>query len=133
MRTAGYGNVYLPFHSRRNVTHGASALSCGTGLTAAQFYAACAGTGHTCPFCGDFDRIRRDRYARMWHNALVFREMTARMKNGVPQANGSVAVEPTMDVGHVASAVVYMASLPLDANVQFLTVMATKMPFVGRG
>jgi NAD(P)-dependent dehydrogenase (short-subunit alcohol dehydrogenase family) len=60
-------------------------------------------------------------------------EMTARMKNGVPQPNGSIAVEPTMDVGHVASAVVYMASLPLDANVQFLTVMATKMPFVGRG
>ncbi len=60
-------------------------------------------------------------------------EMTARMKNGVPQANGSMAVEPTMDVQHVASAVVYMASLPLDANVQFMTIMATKMPFVGRG
>jgi NADP-dependent 3-hydroxy acid dehydrogenase YdfG len=52
---------------------------------------------------------------------------------GVPQANGSIAAEPTMDVQHVARAVVYMASLPLDANVQFLTVMATKMPFVGRG
>jgi len=51
----------------------------------------------------------------------------------VPQANGSIEVEPTMDVKHVADAVVYMASLPLDANVQFLTVMATKMPFVGRG
>jgi NAD(P)-dependent dehydrogenase (short-subunit alcohol dehydrogenase family) len=60
-------------------------------------------------------------------------EMTARMKSGVPQADGSIAVEPTMDVRHVASAVVYMASLPLEANVQFLTVMATKMPFVGRG
>jgi NAD(P)-dependent dehydrogenase (short-subunit alcohol dehydrogenase family) len=59
--------------------------------------------------------------------------LTARMKKGVPQANGTVAVEPTMDVEHVARAVVYMASLPLDANVQFLTVMATKMPFVGRG
>jgi len=59
-------------------------------------------------------------------------EMTARMKKGVPQANGSVEIEPTMDVRHVARAVVYMASLPLDANVQFLTVMATKMPFVGR-
>jgi NAD(P)-dependent dehydrogenase (short-subunit alcohol dehydrogenase family) len=59
--------------------------------------------------------------------------LTARMKQGVPQANGSIAVEPTMDVRHVARAVVYMASLPLDANVQFLTVMATKMPFVGRG
>ncbi|HEU5321950.1 MAG TPA: SDR family oxidoreductase [Methylomirabilota bacterium] len=60
-------------------------------------------------------------------------DMTARMLKGVPQANGSVAVEPRMDVEHVARAVVYMASLPLDANVQFLTVMATKMPFVGRG
>jgi NAD(P)-dependent dehydrogenase (short-subunit alcohol dehydrogenase family) len=60
-------------------------------------------------------------------------EMAARMAKGVPQANGQVAVEPLMDVAHVASAVVYMASLPLDANVQFLTVMATKMPFVGRG
>src|SRR6266568_3841251 len=59
--------------------------------------------------------------------------MTDRMKRGVPQANGSIEVEPTMDVKHVAEAVVYMASLPLDANVQFLTVMATKMPFVGRG
>jgi NADP-dependent 3-hydroxy acid dehydrogenase YdfG len=60
-------------------------------------------------------------------------EMTERMKKGVPQANGTVEVEPTMDVQNVAKAVVYMASLPLDANVQFLTVMATKMPFVGRG
>jgi NAD(P)-dependent dehydrogenase (short-subunit alcohol dehydrogenase family) len=60
-------------------------------------------------------------------------EMTARMKNGVPQANGELAAEPTMDVEHVARAVVYMASLPLDANVLFLTVMATHMPFVGRG
>ena len=64
-------------------------------------------------------------------NALT--ELAARMANGVPQADGSIAVEPRMDVAHVASAVVYMASLPLDANVQFLTVMATKMPFVGRG
>lgn len=60
-------------------------------------------------------------------------EMTARMKAGIPQANGSVLIEPTMDVDHVARAVVYMASLPLDANVLFLTVTATKMPFVGRG
>ena len=64
-------------------------------------------------------------------NALT--ELAARMAKGVPQANGSIAVEPLMDVGHVAKAVVYMASLPLDANVQFMTVMATKMPFVGRG
>jgi NAD(P)-dependent dehydrogenase (short-subunit alcohol dehydrogenase family) len=60
-------------------------------------------------------------------------EMTARMKKGVPQAHGAIEVEPTMDVDNVARAVVYMASLPLDANVQFMTVMATKMPFVGRG
>jgi NAD(P)-dependent dehydrogenase (short-subunit alcohol dehydrogenase family) len=60
-------------------------------------------------------------------------ELTARMARGVPQANGQVAVEPLMGVEHVANAVLYMASLPLDANVQFLTVMATKMPFIGRG
>jgi NAD(P)-dependent dehydrogenase (short-subunit alcohol dehydrogenase family) len=60
-------------------------------------------------------------------------EMTARMSRGVPQANGSVEVEPTMASENVARAVVYMAGLPLDANVQFMTVMATKMPFVGRG
>ncbi len=60
-------------------------------------------------------------------------DMTARMKRGVPQANGELAVEPTMDVENVARAVVYMASLPLDANVLFMTVMATNMPFVGRG
>jgi NAD(P)-dependent dehydrogenase (short-subunit alcohol dehydrogenase family) len=60
-------------------------------------------------------------------------EMAAKMAKGVPQANGEIAIEPLMDVAHVASAVVYMASLPLDANVQFMTVMATKMPYVGRG
>jgi NAD(P)-dependent dehydrogenase (short-subunit alcohol dehydrogenase family) len=59
--------------------------------------------------------------------------MTSAMKDGVPQANGAMAPEPTFDVGHVARAVLYMASLPLDANVQFMTVMATTMPFVGRG
>jgi NAD(P)-dependent dehydrogenase (short-subunit alcohol dehydrogenase family) len=60
-------------------------------------------------------------------------EMTERMKNGVAQANGSIAIEPRMDVAHVGSTVLYMANLPLDANVQFITIMATKMPFVGRG
>ena len=60
-------------------------------------------------------------------------EMTERMANGILQANGSMMVEPRMDVKHVADAVVYMASLPLEANVQFMTVMATKMPLVGRG
>ena len=59
--------------------------------------------------------------------------MTERMTKGVPQPDGSTQVEPRMDVQHVASAVVYMASLPLDANVMFMTVMATKMPFAGRG
>jgi NAD(P)-dependent dehydrogenase (short-subunit alcohol dehydrogenase family) len=60
-------------------------------------------------------------------------EMTERMTKGVPQANGTTMVEPRMDVKHVGSAVLYMANLPLDANVQFMTIMATKMPFVGRG
>ncbi len=60
-------------------------------------------------------------------------ELTASMKQGVPQANGTVAAEPTMDVENVSRAVVYMASLPLDANVQFMTVLATRMPYVGRG
>ncbi len=60
-------------------------------------------------------------------------EMTERMSKGIQQANGSMMVEPRMDVQHVADAVVYMASLPLEANVQFMTVMATKMPLVGRG
>ena len=60
-------------------------------------------------------------------------DMTGRMKRGVPQPDGSIRPEPLMDLDHVARAIVYMASLPLDANVQFMTVMATKMPFVGRG
>jgi len=60
-------------------------------------------------------------------------EMTAAMAKGVPQANGTMAVEPTMDVRHVADAVLYMAGLPLDANVPFMTVMATHMPYIGRG
>ncbi|REK36907.1 MAG: SDR family NAD(P)-dependent oxidoreductase [Planctomycetota bacterium] len=60
-------------------------------------------------------------------------EMTARMQQGVPQADGSRKVEPTMDTRHVARAVLYIASLPLEANVQFMTVMATNMPYIGRG
>ena len=59
--------------------------------------------------------------------------MTERMSVGVPQAHGEVKVEPTMNVQHVADAVVHIANLPLDANVQFMTVMATQMPFIGRG
>jgi NAD(P)-dependent dehydrogenase (short-subunit alcohol dehydrogenase family) len=64
-------------------------------------------------------------------NALT--EMAAVMTRGVPQANGSLAVEPVMDVQHVARAVLHMAALPLDTNILFMTIMATKMPFVGRG
>jgi NAD(P)-dependent dehydrogenase (short-subunit alcohol dehydrogenase family) len=60
-------------------------------------------------------------------------EMTERMAHGILQANGQIVVEPRLDLAHVAKAVVYMAGLPLEANVQFMTVMATKMPFVGRG
>ena len=59
--------------------------------------------------------------------------MTDRMKKGVPQADGSMKPEPVMDVANVASSLVYMAGLPLEANVQFMTVMATNMPFIGRG
>ena len=64
-------------------------------------------------------------------NALT--ELAARMAKGVPQADGSVRPEPLMDVKHVGDAVLHMANLPLDVNVQFMTIMATKMPFVGRG
>ena len=60
-------------------------------------------------------------------------DMGGRMKNGVPQANGEIMAEAVMDVQHVADAIVFMSELPLDANVQFMTIMATKMPFVGRG
>jgi NAD(P)-dependent dehydrogenase (short-subunit alcohol dehydrogenase family) len=60
-------------------------------------------------------------------------DMTAKMTAGVPQANGTTAVEPVIDVAHVVRAFLYMASLPLGVNVQFMTVMATKMPYIGRG
>ena len=60
-------------------------------------------------------------------------ELTERMTSGVPQASGTTMVEPRMDVRHVADAVLYMANLPLDANVLSMNVMATKMPLVGRG
>ena len=60
-------------------------------------------------------------------------DMTARMSTGVPQANGTMATEPTMDADRVADAVIHMAGLPLDVNIQFMTIMATKMPFIGRG
>jgi NAD(P)-dependent dehydrogenase (short-subunit alcohol dehydrogenase family) len=64
-------------------------------------------------------------------NAMT--ELAARMAKGVPQANGEIAIEPMMDASEVAEAVVHMAALPLSTNVQFMTIMATKMPFVGRG
>ena len=64
-------------------------------------------------------------------NALT--DMAEKMTKGVPQADGSIAVEPVMDVAHVASSVLYMAALPLEANVQFMTVMAPAMPYIGRG
>ncbi|KRS19021.1 SDR family oxidoreductase [Roseovarius indicus] len=64
-------------------------------------------------------------------NALT--DMAAKMTEGVPQADGSIAIEPVMDVAHVANSVLHMADLPLDANVQFMTVMATNMPYIGRG
>ena len=59
--------------------------------------------------------------------------MVEKMQTGVPQADGTVRAEPAMDVGEVALSVLHMAGLPLSANVQFMTVMATKMPFIGRG
>ncbi len=64
-------------------------------------------------------------------NAMT--DLSARMAKGVPQANGEIAIEPMMDASEVAGAVVHMAALPLSTNVQFMTIMATKMPFVGRG
>ena len=64
-------------------------------------------------------------------NALT--ELSARMISGVKQAGGEISAEPMMDIKHVGDAVVYMASLPLDVNIQFMTIMATKMPFIGRG
>ena len=64
-------------------------------------------------------------------NALT--ELSARMISGVKQAGGEISTEPMMDIKHVGDAVVYMASLPLDVNIQFMTIMATKMPFIGRG
>ena len=59
--------------------------------------------------------------------------LASRMADGVPQANGEIKPEPLMDVDHVGAAVLHMANLPLETNVQFMTIMATKMPFIGRG
>jgi len=76
IRTAGFGNVYLPFQGRRNITHGASRLLNGSGLSAAEFYAECERTNHACLFCRDFSEFQKDRFSRMLHNAIVFSEMT---------------------------------------------------------
>lgn len=81
MRTAGYGNVYLPFVGRKNVTHIGSALRNGAGLSAAQFYSECERTNHQCAFCQSFHRLQKDRFARMLHNAIVFGEMTTSINN----------------------------------------------------
>jgi NAD(P)-dependent dehydrogenase (short-subunit alcohol dehydrogenase family) len=83
--------------------------------------------------CISLDGRRDDIAASQIDIGNAATEMTERMTKGVPQPNGSTLVEPRMDVAHVGSAVLYMANLPLDANVQFMTIMATKMPFVGRG
>ena len=74
-RTAGFGNVYLPFMGRRNVSHKSTALMINKGLGAKEFYAECERTGHSCPFCEDFSRLQEDRLVRMWHNAIVFCDM----------------------------------------------------------
>jgi len=83
--------------------------------------------------CGSLDGRKYDIAVGQIDIGNASTEMAARMASGAPQANGQIAIEPLMDVANVANAVVHMASLPLDANVQFMMVMATKMPFVGRG
>lgn len=74
-RTAGFGNVYLPFLGRRNVSHMSTALTINKGMTAKKFYSECERRGHSCPFCQDFPRLQKDRLVRMWHNAIVFSDM----------------------------------------------------------
>jgi NAD(P)-dependent dehydrogenase (short-subunit alcohol dehydrogenase family) len=83
--------------------------------------------------CASLDGRKYDIACGQIDIGNAFTEMAARMAKGVPQANGEIAIEAVMDVQHVANAIVHMAGLPLEANVQFMTVMATKMPFVGRG
>ena len=99
LRTAGFGNVYLPFTSRRNISHGGSAISLGTGQSAATYYALAERSEHSCPFCTDFRRLQADRFARMWHNAIVFREMTERVNGG--QDAAAAAIDPNrVEVRH---------------------------------
>ena len=74
-RTAGFGNVYLPFMGRQNVSHRSTVLMLNKSMNAKEFYAQCERTKHSCPFCRDFPRLQKDRLVRMWHNAIVFGEM----------------------------------------------------------
>jgi NAD(P)-dependent dehydrogenase (short-subunit alcohol dehydrogenase family) len=83
--------------------------------------------------CGSLDGRKHDIAVGQIDIGNAATEMTERMAQGILQANGELAVEPRMDVRHVANAVLHMASLPLEANVQYMTVMATAMPYVGRG
>jgi NAD(P)-dependent dehydrogenase (short-subunit alcohol dehydrogenase family) len=83
--------------------------------------------------CISLDGRKNDIAASQIDIGNAMTDLAARMAKGVPQADGSVKPEPLMDVAHVGAAVLHMANLPLDVNVQFMTIMATKMPFVGRG
>ena len=83
--------------------------------------------------CISLDGRKNDIAASQIDIGNAMTDLAARMAKGVPQADGSVKPEPLMDVAHVGAAVLHMAKLPLDVNVQFMTIMATKMPFVGRG
>jgi len=83
--------------------------------------------------CISLDGRKNDVVASQIDIGNALTELAARMAKGVPQADGSIKPEPLMDVKHVGDAVLHMANLPLDVNVQFMTIMATKMPFVGRG
>lgn len=88
MRTAGLGNVYLPFQGRRNVSHRSSSLMAGRGYSAQEFYTECERSGHDCPFCRDYERLQRNRFARMLHNAVVFSEMTAQVRSQQSYSHG---------------------------------------------
>jgi hypothetical protein len=89
LRTAGFGNIYLPFATRRNVAHKGSAISLGTGLSAKSFYAMAEQLRHCCPFCDDFYQLQRNRFYRMWHNAIVFKEMAEIVNVGLPRTVSS--------------------------------------------
>jgi ribosomal protein S18 acetylase RimI-like enzyme len=88
MRTAGLGNVYLPFQGRRNVSHRSSSFMSGRGLTASEFYTQCERSHHDCPFCRNYERLQGDRFVRMLHNAVVFSEMTEQVCRQTAVATG---------------------------------------------